>query len=222
MNSAVWKLIKNEASVSKSNVTTEISPEQFNDHLVNISTLYDISKHAPQTTFNINCPMFGLRSSNIQTTNRFTQQLKLQEISLPTIILVVKSLKSTRSEDIYGLSSYLLKHIIDIILEPLGVLINDTLQKGIFPDSLKRAVIVPIYKKGNKKDLSNYRPIALLPVLSKVLEIILKEQLNNYLNKFGIIHDSQFGFREGKNTIEAIVHIVNQIYKKIKIKISRL
>jgi hypothetical protein len=213
MNSVIWKLIKKEASISSKNVSSEISPEEFNDHLVNISTSYDFCNDVQQIPSNINCSILGRQLCNSQNINK---QLKLQETTLASIVLAVKSLKSTRSEDIYGLSSHLLKHIIDIIHEPLGVLINHSPIQGFFPDCLKRAVIVPVYKKGDKKDLGNYRPIALLPVLSKVFELILKEQLNNHLNKFDIIHDSQFGFRQGKNTTDAIVHIVNQIYNNFE------
>ena len=67
---------------------------------------------------------------------------------------------------------------------------------GIFPDALKIAKVVPIYKNGDVKCVSNYRPISVLPTLSKITGKIVYNRLNKYLTDISILHANQFGFRE--------------------------
>jgi hypothetical protein len=79
-------------------------------------------------------------------------------------------------------------------------LINETLLNGTFPEVLKTAKVIPIFKKGDKQNLNNYRPISLLPVLSKVLEKIINKQITEELNEFHLIDDDQYGFRAEHST----------------------
>ncbi len=73
-------------------------------------------------------------------------------------------------------------------------LINKSIDEGVFPDSLKSAKVIPIFKKGDRLNLNNYRPISLLPVLSKVFKKVINSQLNVVIDN-GFIDDNQFGFR---------------------------
>ena len=79
---------------------------------------------------------------------------------------------------------------------------------GIFPDSLKFAKIIPIYKKGEPTDLSNYRPISLLPTTSKIFERIIYIQLQEYLNRNNLFAEQQYGFRPNHSTEYAAVKLV--------------
>jgi len=81
-------------------------------------------------------------------------------------------------------------------------LINETVMSNSFPDVLKKARVIPIFKKGDRSNLNNYRPIALLPVLSKILEKVINEQINTKLDEYNIIDDNQYGFRTGHSTEE--------------------
>lgn len=67
-----------------------------------------------------------------------------------------------------------LKSVITVIAGPLTLLINDCLKLGIFPDILKQARTVPIFKKGDRDLPSNYRPISILPIFGKVMEAVMK------------------------------------------------
>lgn len=82
-----------------------------------------------------------------------------------------------------GVSTKAIKCIKEAILEPLTCSINDCLAQGLFPDTLKIAKVKPIYKSGNKTDPGNYRPISVLPVISKVFERIIYCRLFEYLNQ---------------------------------------
>ena len=78
--------------------------------------------------------------------------------------------------------------------------LNLCLQQSRFPTLLKRAVVKPIYKAGDKQQFSNYRPISLLPVISKLLEKLIYSRLNDHLDQNNILNENQFGFRKGLST----------------------
>lgn len=100
----------------------------------------------------------------------------------------------------------------------LAPLINESLSAGIFPRALKMARVIPIHKKGDKRNLNNYRPISLLPVLSKVFEKVLNKQITEHLDKFNIIDENQFGFRAGHSTEDAIIKFIDKIEKELLTK----
>ena len=85
-------------------------------------------------------------------------------------------------------------------MEPLTVIINQMLNVGIFPDSLKISKVIPIYKKSDNTIFSNYRPISLLPSISKIFEKIILEQITTYLDTNNLIHKHQYGFRKNHST----------------------
>jgi hypothetical protein len=97
------------------------------------------------------------------------------------------------------------------LLKPL---INDSLSLGIFPECLKTANVIPIFKKGELSNMNNYRPISLLPVLSKVFEKVLNNQLTNIIDN-GYIDDNQFGFRQGHSTEDAVIKFVDKLERDI-------
>jgi len=85
------------------------------------------------------------------------------------------------------------------------------LSTGIFPDRLKYAVVKPIFKNGGKSDVSNYRPISLLPAFSKVLERVLYVRMYQHLANNSILVDEQFGFRPKSSTMAAAFNLINEV-----------
>jgi hypothetical protein len=85
------------------------------------------------------------------------------------------------------------------------------LSSSIFPDHLKYSEIKPLFKKGDKQNISNYRPISILTSFSKVLEKAVHIQLNKHSNKYNILADEQFGFRNKLATHNAIYKLINEI-----------
>ena len=67
---------------------------------------------------------------------------------------------------------------------------------GVFPDELKIGKIIPLYKSGNKSVMSNYRPISILPTISKIFEKLLHKRIYEFFEKNNVIPDYQFGFRK--------------------------
>ena len=90
-----------------------------------------------------------------------------------------------------------------------------SLTTGVFPDSLKKARVKPILKEDDKCNLSNYRPISVLSVLSKVFEKEAYTQLYDYFENNTILHKQQYRFRAKKSTTQAILHFLQYLYKHI-------
>ena len=95
-----------------------------------------------------------------------------------------------------GISTEHLKLINKDISKCLTLIINQSLNSGIFPDKLKIAKVTPIYKKGDKQIITNYRPISVLPVISKIFETVIHEQLSEYFVTNNLFSPQQYGFRK--------------------------
>ena len=105
-----------------------------------------------------------------------------------------------------------------IVAAPIAKLVNNSITEGKFPDVLKRAKIVPIFKGGNSKAMSNYRPIAILPTLSKIFEKCIAYRLLNFLLKFNLISARQYGFLKGRSTEHAFIGLIKYVYKNLNEK----
>ena len=131
--------------------------------------------------------------------------------------IIVNGLKNSS----YGknsLSTRLLKEICKFISIPMSLLINESLQVGEFPDELKIETITPIYKKGNPANVANYRPISVLPMMSKIFEKVMTNRLTKYLYKHNIISPHQYGFQKGKSTADAVTTLTDCVYEKLNTK----
>ena len=88
--------------------------------------------------------------------------------------------------------------------------------EGIAPDKLKSAVIYPIHKGQTKMLCSNYRPISILPIFSKILEKLMRKTLTSFLDRYNILYKYQYGFKRGKSTDHAIIDWHTNIIKAIE------
>lgn len=133
-----------------------------------------------------------------------------QEIQTTTM-----KMKNKRSCGHDNISTQQLKLILPGILHPLHILFNRSISEGIFPQELKHAKIKPLYKKKEKDNMSNYRPIALLPAISKVLEKILHKRIYHYLTENLIISKRQYGFRPKLSTSDALCTFLSDTYDQM-------
>ena len=124
---------------------------------------------------------------------------------------MVKTFKSKTSTGYDEISMKLIKQIIYSIASPLEYIFNLSLQKGTCPDMLKIAKVIPIHKTDDKTQINNYRPISLLPAISKILEKIVYKRLLSFLTINNILNLSQFGFRKNSSTDSAIIQLLDNI-----------
>ena len=106
------------------------------------------------------------------------------------VISNVQSLDITKATGLDGMTPKILKTSAEIIGPNLLKILNISIKIGQFPDTLKVAKLFAIHKNGRKSDLSNYRPVSILPVVSKVIEKHITKHLFSYLNKYKLLHQS--------------------------------
>ena len=96
-------------------------------------------------------------------------------------------------------------------LKPLTYLINKSIHQGICPDELKVAKVFPVYKSGNKTNISNYRPISVLSFFSKVFEKIVYNHVIDFIDTNNLLSKQQFGFRKNHSTNHAVITLIDRI-----------
>ena len=122
------------------------------------------------------------------------------------IIDAAKSLNKKMSQDAYGVAQSILVDDIEFLAAPITHLMNCSLKEGICPDGSKLSRVIPVYKlKGQKNLYTNYRPISLIPALSKVMEKLIYDKLADFLIRYNILFKSQYGFRRMHCTSHAIM-----------------
>ena len=125
--------------------------------------------------------------------------LKLKTTWTPTDILPIK----------------LLKKFHHILVIPITIMLENSIQKGVFPDELKIARITPIHKEDSFTEPSNFRPISSLFYMSKVYEKFFSLRLLNFCNKYSVISPNQFGFQHGISTTDALIRLTEDIYSAL-------
>ncbi|KAL0851343.1 hypothetical protein ABMA28_007163 [Loxostege sticticalis] len=148
-------------------------------------------------------------------TAQTTDLMDLSPATTDEVTKIIDNLDPNTSSGIDGISTKAVKSVKKLIVIPLTKCINDCLNRGVFPDSLKIARVSPILKSGSKFDPCNYRPISVLPVISKIFEKVIYSRLETYLNSKDFFFKKQYGFRPKTNTLSATVDLITKIKNKI-------
>ncbi|XP_054267049.1 uncharacterized protein LOC128989202 [Macrosteles quadrilineatus] len=197
---AAWDVVK--INTPKLDVPSSVnSPDDFNNFFIR-----SVEEIVQSLAEDPSGEVWNIDGTNVRTTECTLSQFNM--VSPNQILNLVKNFKNSSSPDYYGISCHILKSIIHHIIDPLTELINLCLVKGVFPECLKIARTVPIHKKGDFSVISNYRPISILPVLSKILESIIKSQLLDYFEENNLLSTSQHGFRRGRSTVTALISLM--------------
>ncbi len=127
------------------------------------------------------------------------------------VVKILSSFSNSRARDIWGLDQALLKKHKDTLAIPIACIINKSFDESFFPSSLKTAIITPIFKSGDRYEICNYRPISILPAISKVIEKVVAEQIHAHLNNENLLHPRQFVFRANHSTETACCFFLETI-----------
>ncbi|CAB4042484.1 Hypothetical predicted protein, partial [Paramuricea clavata] len=171
-------------------------------------TSKEFYKLHPALTSLSSVPAYILNSSNVGP-NVFN----FKEIEICNIYNHLRTLKTTKAIGLDGIPAKLLRDSASVIAPSITSLFNLSLSTSTFPSDWKLARIIPIYKGKARNDPSNYRPISILPTLSKILEREVHKQLSTYLEALNLISGSQFGFRKKYSCPMAITLISDTIRK---------
>ena len=123
------------------------------------------------------------------------------------IIDLARDTKYSRSSGPDGIDPLVGKRTIDHAAGIISDIINSSIETGKIPPDLKKAKITPIFKQGDREDMSNYRPISILPFFAKLMEKAISNRLRSYIEKAAILYPNQFGFRPGHSVDLALINI---------------
>ena len=160
-------------------------------------------------------PSSGNQSYKNYLSKNINSVFEFHTIDSQSITDVIKDMTPKSSCGIDEISSKLLKKISHIISPVLTITINQSITTGIFPDKLKIAKVLPLHKKGANNIFDNYRPISLLPVISKVFEKIVFKQLYDYFLTKKLLYNSQYGFRTLHSTELAALELTDRINENL-------
>jgi len=125
------------------------------------------------------------------------------------IYRIIVNLKNNKSPGADNIGSKILKEVVDDITCPLSHMFNLSFVTGIVPHSLKLAKVIPVYKKGDRSDPGNYRPISLLSVFDKILEKLMYKRLCSFLQLHNVLYSYQFGFRKYHSKTLALIEVID-------------
>ncbi|CAH2012087.1 unnamed protein product [Acanthoscelides obtectus] len=201
---AAWNIIKNvKPYAHNQDSSTSLTAHQFNDFFT----------HRPQKLLNKITPSDVSPSHYM---NHPTHSSHFREVSYHDVRTAINKLKNSKSTDPYGFTVRIVKTLQNLIIYPLTKLFNQCIESNTFPDFFKLSKIIPIFKQGDTEELCNYRPISLIPIFAKILELLLKDQINEYFEANNLFCSTQFGFRKNSSTTSAInsfIQFVNQTFE---------
>ena len=209
-----WKGISELIGRSKKeNINSIVFQDREISDDVGISNLLNHHFSSVAANLELNLPERDTISPTVFIENS-SNSFYMFPVTVNEVHKIIISLNDTR----YGMdeiSTSIFKRCSLIFAVPIAELLRFSLEAGVFPTCLKEASITPIYKSGKRTDMNNYRPIAILPLLSKIFEKIVHNRLNNFFAKFNIISPNQYGFQKRKGTSDALSNLTEYVYKNL-------
>ena len=176
--------------------------EHFNDFFTNIGTTLD-SKIPAATTDPIKF-----------ITKSYENTIFLKPCTEDEILKIIRLKECASRWD--EIPAIIIKENKLLLSKPLEYIVNLSLTQGIFPNQLKIANIIPIFKSGDMEQVGNYRPVSLLTTFSKIFEWIFYDRLKSFLKKQKILYDLQFGFHEEHSTYMAITILMDKVIRALE------
>jgi hypothetical protein len=146
--------------------------------------------------------------------------MKITKTTSREIARIIWSLKANQTQGYDEISNNIPKASKTFISVPSSYSCNRVLFEGVFSDRLKYVTIVPVYKKGDKNIISNYRPISILTSINNIFEKVMYSRLLKHLNDNYIISNQQFAFRVNYGTENAIFRLISEILNSVNKKIQ--
>ena len=185
----------------------KLTADIFKDFFANLATkLVEILPKPPKK--------FGKRyiSSFYEKLN-INSIFTFKSVDEETIVKILQNMKESKAAGIDNINGRFLKDGAKIMAKPIAQLCNLSLTLSLFPSCCKIAKLKPLFKKGSKTDPQNYRPISLLPVISKVIERVVHNQTNSFLTQNKVLYNFQSGFRNKHSTDSCLSYLNDKILK---------
>ncbi len=195
-----WKLFKRKNSHSQNKILLE----DFRDHFSSIADDLHSANNIDADTF---CHSHDFHNIDCNLTEL---DVPITEKEVRSAISKLKKYKSCGYDSL--LNKYFMESV-DILSLHMCDIFNAVLDSGYFPDVWSNGVIIPLFKKGNKEDVNNYRGITLVSCFSKIFTSILNRRISDFCERNNVLSDAQFGFREGRSTVDAL-HLLLSITQR--------
>ena len=144
------------------------------------------------------------------------KSLFMKPVVADEVLKIISKFDQNKSPGHDGIGNLIVKKVAQSISKPLAEIINLSLSTGSVPEKMKIAKVIPIYKKDNAEIFSNYRPVSVLPCFSKILERLVFNRCINYINKYNLLNEKQFGFRPNHSTYMAIIELVDKVANAVE------
>ena len=193
-----WQGIRSIVNV-KNNLNQGLSQFKINGNIV--VEPKDIANHINEFFVNVgpevdkSIPKINHISSEKYLKNRNQFDFVITHISSEDVLNLIQSLPNKGTGPV-SIPLKMLKDVADIIVVPLCHIINISFTTGIFPNLLKIAKVLPLHKGGSTLDPNNFRPISLLSIFDKIIEILVHKRLYDFFEEHSILYENQFGFRK--------------------------
>ncbi len=215
-----WSLINSlTGKNNKSNSITEISvnnrnisnskliAEAFNEYFVNIgpNLASEANDELPEEEMN----------NNYIPNPQINAEFQFHQITVENVALALMNLKTNKSTGLDKIPAKVLKVTADIIAPSLSYIFNLSLETGIYVDDWKRARVNPIYKSDDKLKCENYRPISILPIVSKVFEREVFRQIYSFVSDNSLLSKFQSGFRPKHSTLSSLIQMCDDLLENM-------
>ena len=217
-----WKLINSltgrrnisnpikEIKINGQTITNnEDIAEAFNDFFINIGP----KLASDETRISPNNVSTYLKPHDSNQSN--SPSFHFTYVPVENVLMTLRRLKVSKSSSIDKIPAKMLRIAADIIAPSLTYIFNLSLSTGEFVDDWKIARVTPIHKDGSRQIVGNYRPISVLPIISKIFEKEIFQQLYKHMNENNLISKFQFGFRPGYSTLSALIHMCDIWYNNL-------
>ena len=185
----------------------EDAAHNFNKYFVSVANDLLENNYSNQTP---NDSFMAYMKESVNTDKNGINLLETCTFDPGEISRIISSLNNSKST---YFSPRVLKSVVSKLSPILAKLFNKCVLSGYFPNELKTAKIIPLFKnKGSISDLSNYRPISLLSVFSKIFEKLIHREISDFLESNDILNESQYGFRKKRSTLHALLNSTENIY----------
>ena len=214
-----WSIIgelidyKNKKCASKIPCTIEVNDKMLETKSVDF--LNELCKYFANVGANMNKNFNSIDSKLTINAKCCSQSFVFHEITVEEINSCINNLKNRSAAGLDGINPKFIK-MSKVCLAPfLATFFNKCIAQSVFPENFKTAVVTPIPKTTTPRSMNDFRPISLLPILSKIFEKIIAKKMMKFMNKNNILTDSQFGFRTNNSTELAVTSIYDKLLQNL-------
>ena len=184
----------------------DVNPEEVSNY---INTFFTTIGPSLAAKHNIKWKYHGIESREVIDEIKFSKG---------ELLLLIDNIDITKSSGFHNISSKCLRDALSVLFSQLMYIFEQSYKLGVFPNEWKNATIVPLFKGGVKENVSNYRPVSLLPIPGKLLERVIHDHIMTFFEKNNLISNMQNGFRKNRSTLSSVIDFTSDIYKSINNK----